>query len=321
MTHANASFTELGRLKLAQLVVDQGWPIERVADRFQCASGTVRRWVARYRAGEPMTDRSSRPHRSPNRIPTRLERRIIALRFNRRWGPHRIGYHLGVARSTVGRVLARFKMPLLRSIDQATGLPVRKAKPVRYEVSRPGELVHVDIKKQGRIPDGGGHRKLGRTAGNRNNGKRGLGYAFLHQAIDDNTRIAYSESLDDEKKETAAGFMQRAIAFYATIDIQVAAVMTDNGSCYRSHAFKDALGEGIKHRRTRPYRPQTNGKVERFNRTLEEEWAYAKTYRSEAERAADFPAWLHHYNHHRPHTGIGGLTPMQRLHNVTGKNS
>lgn len=322
MTHANAPFAELGRLKLAQLVVDDGWPVERVADRFQCASGTVRRWAARYRAGEPMTDRSSRPLSSPHRTPTRLERRIIALRFNRRWGPHRIGYHLGIARSTVGRVLARFKMPLLRAIDQAAGLPVRKAKPVRYEMSRPGELVHVDIKKQGRIPDGGGHRKLGRTAGNRNNGKRGLGYAYLHHAVDDHTRVGYSESLDDEKKETAAGFWLRANAYFASIGIQVTAVMTDNGACYRSHAFRDVLKDsGIKHRRTRPYRPQTNGKVERFNRTLEEEWAYAETYASEAAREATYPTWLHHYNHHRPHTGIDGLTPMQRLHNVTGKNS
>ncbi|WP_425844490.1 IS481 family transposase [Agrococcus sp. TSP3-2-1] len=321
MTHANAPFTELGRLKLAQLVVDEGWPIQRVADRFQCAYGTVQKWACRYRAGEPMSDRSSRPHSSPNRIPSRLERRIIALRFNRRWGPHRIGYHLGIARSTVGRVLARFKMPRLRDLDQATGLPARKPKPVRYEMSRPGELVHVDIKKQGRIPDGGGHRKLGRTVGNRNNKKQGLGYAYLHHAVDDHTRIAYSEILDDEKKDTAAGFWERARAFYASLGIQVTAVMTDNGSCYRSHAFKDALGNDVKHRRTRPYRPQTNGKVERFNRTLEHEWAYAKTYRSEAERAVDYPTWLHHYNHHRPHTGIDGLTPMQRLHNVTGKNS
>jgi len=317
MTHANAPFAEGGRLKLAQLVVDQGWPVERVADRFQCANGTVRRWADRYRAGEPMTDRSSRPLSSPNRTPSRLERRIIALRFNRRWGPHRIGYHLHVARSTVERVLRRFRMPLLRHLDQSTGLPVRKAKPVRYEMERPGELVHVDIKKQGRIPDGGGHRKLGRTIGNRNNKKQGLGYAYMHHAVDDHSRLAYSEILGDERKETASAFWLRARDFFRDAGFEVAAVMTDNGSCYRSHAFKDALGPGIKHRRTRPYRPQTNGKVERFNRTLADEWAYAATYRSETERAATYPAWLHHYNHHRPHTGIDGLTPTQRLHNVT----
>jgi len=141
--------------------------MQRVADRFQCAYGTVRKWVTRYRAGEPMHDRSSRPHTSPTRTPTRRERRIIGLRVTRKWGPHRIAFHLGVPRSTVGRVLARYGLPLLRHLDKTTGLPVRKTPPHRYEAAAPGELVHVDIKKQGRIPDGGGHRKLGRSAGNR----------------------------------------------------------------------------------------------------------------------------------------------------------
>ncbi|RWR24145.1 transposase, partial [Agrococcus lahaulensis] len=172
----------------------------------------------------------------------------------------------------------------------------------------------------GRIPDGGGWRKLGRTVGNRNNKKQGLGYAFLHHAIDDHSRLAYSEILVDERKETAAGFWSRARAFFGDAGIDVAAVMTDNGACYRSHAFRDAL-EGAQHRFTRPYRPQTNGKVERFNRTLAAEWAYAVTYASDADRAATYAAWLHAYNHHRPHTGIGGLTPAQRVHNVTGNYS
>ena len=202
-------------------------------------------------------------------------------------------------------------MPLLAHVDQVTGLPVRKAKPVRYEVSAPGELVHVDIKKLGRIPDGGGHRMLGRTVGNRHNKKRGLGYAFLHHAVDDYSRLAYSEELSDERKETASGFWLRARAFFAEHGITVRAVMTDNGSCYRSRAFADALGKGVKHRFTRPYRPQTNGKVERFNRTLAAEWAYAATYLSDAARSATYPDWLHHYNHHRPHTGIGGHVPRQ----------
>ncbi len=303
------------------LVVNDGWPMSRVADRFQCAYGTVRKWVTRYRAGEPLVDRSSRPRTSPNRTPTRLERRIIGLRVNRRWGPHRIAYHLGVARSTVGRVLARYGVPLLRHVDKTTGLPVRKPKVHRYEAAAPGELVHVDIKKQGRIPDGGGHRALGRVKGNRHNKRRGLGYSFVHHAVDDHTRIAYSEHLNDERKDTAAGFWDRARAYFASLGVTVTAVMTDNGSCYRSKAFAHALGDGVKHRRTRPYRTQTNGKVERFNRTLEDEWAYARAYTSEAERLAEYPRWLHHYNHHRPHTAIGGLTPMQRLHNVTGNNS
>ena len=268
-----------------------------------------------------MTDRSSRPFSSPSRLPQRLERRIVALRFTRRWGPHRISYHLGVPRSTVGRVIARYDMPLLTHVDQATGLRTRKSAPVRYEVAAPGDLVHVDIKKLGRIPNGGGWRKLGLTVGRRNNGRRGLGYAFMHHAIDDHSRLAYSEILDDERKETAAEFWARARSFFAEQGITVAAVMTDNGSCYRSRAFAAALGEQVKHRRTRPYRPQTNGKVERFNRTLAAEWAYAATYATEAERVAAYPAWLHHYNHHRPHTGIGGQTPSDRVHNLTGKNT
>lgn len=181
-------------------------------------------------------------------------------------------------------------MPLLAHLDQATGLPVRKSRPVRYERSRPGELIHVDIKKLGRIPDGGGWRKKGRTVGNRNNRKQGLGYAFIHHAVDDNSRLVYSEILENERKETAAGFWERAHAFFAEAGLRVSEVMTDNGSCYRSRAFAAALGPEVKHRRTRPYRPQTNGKVERFNRTMTEEWAYAETYESDAARAATYDA-------------------------------
>jgi len=222
-----------------------------------------------------------------------------------------------VNRSTIERVLARYAMPKLAYLDQATGLPVRRAKPIRYEKATPGELVHVDIKKQGRIPDGGGHRKFGRTIGNRNNHHGGRGYSFLHHAVDDHSRLAYSEILGDEKKETAAAFWVRANTFFAEAGITVTAVITDNGSCYRSGAFAAAPGE-IKHVRTRPYRPQTNGKVERFNRTLAEEWAYAATYLSDEARAATYPSWLHYDNHHRPNTGIGGQRPSDRVHNLTG---
>ena len=212
-------------------------------------------------------------------------------------------------------------MPLLAHVDQATGLPARRPRIVRYEKHAPGELVHVDIKKLGRIPDGGGHRMLGRQAGKKHNtghGKPGRGYAYLHHAVDDHSRLAYSEILTDEKKETAAGFWERARAFFAEAGVTVISVMTDNGACYRSHAFRIALGAEVRHRFTRPYRPQTNGKVERFNRTLAAEWAYAATYDSDEARAATYGAWLHHYNHHRPHTGIGGLTPSARVHNLTG---
>lgn len=247
----------------------------------------------------------------------RREHRIISLRFTRRWGPHRIGYHLGIPRSTVERVLARYRMPLLAHVDQSTGLPVRKARPVRYERQRPGELVHVDIKKLGHIPDGGGHRMLGRANGRRNR-RHGVGYAFLHHAVDDYSRLAYSEILADEKKETAAAFWNRARTFFAQAGVTITQVMTDNGSCYRSRVFAAALGPDVKHRFTRPHRPQTNGKVERFNRTLATEWAYTQLYQSDGARAVTYSTWLHHYNHHRPHTGIGGQTPADRVHNLTG---
>ena len=316
MTHANAPLTPVGRLRLAQLIVVDGWTVRRAADRFQCSPATAAKWAARLRAGEPLTDRSSRPCCSPGRTSRRLERRIIGLRVTRRWGPHRISYHLGIPRSTVGRVLVRYRMPLLAHLDQATGRVIRKPRPVRYERATPGELVHVDIKKLGRIPDGGGHRMLGRTIGNRNNKKRGRGYSFLHHAVDDHSRLAYSEILTDERKETAAGFWMRARQFFADSGVDVQAVMTDNGACYRSRDFAAAL-ETVKHLRTRPYRPQTNGKVERFNRTLAAEWAYEATYRSDEARAATYQDWIHHYNHHRPHTGIDSLVPSARVHNLT----
>jgi transposase InsO family protein len=219
-------------------------------------------------------------------------------------------------------------MPLLHHLDQNTGLPVRNPEPVRYERPVPGELVHVDIKKLGRIPDGGGWRAHGRGSAqdrsahvNRSRAARkganpGRGYRYLHHAVDDHTRVAYSEIHDDERKETAAKFWTRARAFFASLGVTVTEVMTDNGSCYRSNVFAKALGKDVKHRWTRPYRPQTNGKVERFNRTLAAEWAYAASYTSEDARTATYADWLHHYNHHRPHTGIGGKTPASRVHNL-----
>lgn len=330
MPHANAPLTPLGRKRLAALIVDEGWPIRRAADRFQVSAATASKWATRYRAGDSFEDRSSRPHHSPHRLSRRREHRIISLRFTRQWGPHRISYHLGIPRSTVERVLARYRMPKLAHLDRGTGLPVRKPRIVRYEKQAPGELVHVDIKKLGRIPDGGGWRTHGRgSAQDRRAGvvrdraaRAGAlpsrGYTYLHHAVDDYSRLAYSEILTDEKKETAARFWERARTFFTDAGVTVTGVMTDNGSCYRSHAFAQALGPDVRHRRTRPYRPQTNGKVERFNRTLAQEWAYAEAYDSDAARAETYEAWLHHYNHHRPHTGIGGLTPSDRVHNLTG---
>lgn len=323
MSHANALLTPKGRLRLAKLIVDDGWPIQRAADRLQCSAATAKKWADRYRVdgAEAMADRPSRPHHSPNQLPVDRERRIVKLRFTRRCGPDYIAAHLHVARSTVQAVLTRYKMPLLRHLDQATGLPVRRSKPHHYEHPAPGDLVHVDIKKLGRIPDGGGHRKLGRPAGKRNTS--GVGYAYLHHAVDDHSRLAYSEELTDERKETAAMFWSNANAFFAAHGIIVRRVLTDNGSCYRSKHFAKSLGPDIAHKKTRPYRPQTNGKVERFNRTLTTEWAYAHTYRSTTARSVTYQNWLHHYNHHRPHTGIEGNTPIERLriHNLPVKNN
>jgi transposase InsO family protein len=274
-----------------------------------------------------MADRSSRPHHSPARTPTRTERRIIKVRVLRRWGPARIGYLLGLHPSTVHRVLTRYRMARLRWLDRPTGQVIR-----RIESSRCGELVHVDVKKLGKIPVGGGWRMVGRSAGRRNwradksSGRRSKhgdplhGHHFLHTALDGHSRLAYSELLSDERKETAAAFWRRANAWFSECGIIVGKVLTDNGSCYRSHAFKDAL-EGIEHRRTRPYRPQTNGKVERFHRTLADEWAYARLYTSDTERCDQFPIWLHTYNHHRGHTALGGQPPASRVPNLSGQYS
>jgi transposase InsO family protein len=291
--------------------------LRRAAERFRVSPTTAARWADRYRqfGAAGMHDRSSRPLRSPRRTPQRRERRIINLRVTRRWGPARIAFLLGLHPSTVHRVLARFGLARLRWLDRATGRVVR-----RYEHAAPGDLVHVDIKKLGRIPDGGGWKIHGRAA--RPNLRRTRpGYAYLHNAVDDHSRLAYTEILTDERKETAAGFWTRANAYFNSCGITVKRVLTDNGSCYRSHAFAAALGDKITHKRTRPYRPQTNGKVERFNRTLLEEWAYAHAYRSEADRVAAFATWLHFYNHHRGHTALGGATPSSRVTNLSGQYS
>ncbi|OIV35982.1 IS481 family transposase [Mangrovactinospora gilvigrisea] len=315
MPHRNAPLTETGRLRLARCVVEEGWPLRRAAERFQVSPTTAQRWAARYRAlGEAgMTDRSSRPRTSPRRTPTRTERRIIKVRVLRRWGPARIAYLLRLNPATVHRVLTRCRLARLAHLDRATGRVVR-----RYERARPGELVHVDVKKLGNIPDGGGHKALGRPAGRRN--RTNAGYSYLHNAVDDHSRLAYSEILGDEKKETATAFWARAQAFFSAAGVTVERVLTDNGSCYKSYLWRTALAEqGISHKRTRPYRPQTNGKVERFNRTLLEEWAYVKAYRTESERRAAYPGWLHAYNHHRGHTALQGQPPASRVPNLTGQ--
>ncbi|WP_327068192.1 IS481 family transposase [Kitasatospora sp. NBC_01302] len=317
MPHRNAPLTETGRLRLARCVVEDGWPLRRAAERFQVSPTTAKRWADRYRAlGEAgMVDLSSRPHHSPRRTPTRTERRIIKVRVLRRWGPARIAYLLRLNPATVHRVLTRYRLARLAHLDRATSRPIR-----RYEHSAPGELVHVDIKKLGNIPDGGGHKTLGRQAGRKT--RSAVGYSYLHNAVDDHSRLAYSEILADERKETAAAFWTRANEFFARAGITVKRVLTDNGSCYKSHPWRDVLAAaGITHKRTRPYRPQTNGKVERFNRTLLDEWAYARPYRTEQERRDAYPTWLHTYNHHRGHTALAGKPPASRVPNLTGQNT
>ncbi|QKU47550.1 putative transposase [Mycobacterium avium subsp. paratuberculosis] len=327
MSHRNAPLSETGRLRLARCVVDEGWSLRRAAERFQVSVTTAERWARRYRElGEAgMADRSSRPHHSPNRTPTRTERRIIKVRVIRRWGPARIGYLLGIHPSTVHRVLTRYALAKLRWLDRSTGRIIRRMEPAGC-----GDLVHVDVKKLGKIPAGGGWRMLGRAIGGHNSNadkSSGVfskhrnpirGYHYLHTAIDGYSRLAYSEVLDDEIKETAAEFWTRANAWFAECGISVRKVLTDNGSCYRSRVFAQALGD-IEHRRTRPYRPQTNGKVERFHRTLADEWAYARLYRSDTERCEEFTTWLHTYNHHRGHTALGGQPPASRVPNLSGQ--
>jgi transposase InsO family protein len=328
--HANATLTERGRLKLAQCVVEQQWPLRRAADRFQVSVTTAKRWADRYRelGAAGMVDRSSRPHRSPSRTPAPLERKVLHLRATRRWGPARIAGRLGLAASTTHKILARAGVPRLAHLDRGTRQPIR-----RYEHPHPGDLIHVDIKKLGNIPDGGGWRTHGRQRGKRNRaattgarrdkwGGAHLGYAYLHTAIDDHSRLAYTEILPDETSQTAVGFWTRAHAWFTTCGITVRRVLTDNGACYKSFLWRDTLhAAGITVKKTRPFRPQTNGKVERFHRTLADEWAYAKAYTSETARRAALPAFLHFYNHHRAHTALAGHPPASRVPNLTGQNT
>ena len=325
MPHRNAPLTETGRLRLARCVVEDGWPVRRAAERFQVSHTTAARWAARYRAhgAAGMADRSSRPHTSPARTPARAERRIVGLRVSKRLGPARIAFRLRLNPSTVHAVLARYRCPPLAHLDRPTGRPIR-----RYERPRPGELVHVDVKKLGNIPDGGGWRVRGKAQGKHNRHATSpgrhpvVGYGYLHTALDDHSRLAYTEILPDERKDTAIAFWHRARAWFTAAGITIEQVMTDNGSCYKSYAWRDALAAtGIAHKRTRPYRPQTNGKVERYHRTLASEWAYARPYATETERRAALDPWLHTYNHHRGHTALGGHPPASRVTNLSGQNT
>ena len=330
MVHANAVLTPRGRLLLARRVVDEGWPIVRAAEHFNVSWPTAKRWSTRYaEMGEAaMTDRSSRPHHSPNRTPQPVLRRIVELRWRHRLSPLAIASRLSMPASTVHAVLVRCRLNRLSHIDIRTGEQIR-----RYEHDYPGSLIHVDVKKLGNIPDGGGWRFVGRSQGLHNrrttpnigrSHRHGVlvGHAFVHTVIDDHSRVAYAETHDDETAATAVAVLRRAVGWFAVRGVVVERVISDNGGCYRSHAWRDACAElGVKHSRTRPYRPQTNGKIERFHRTMAGEWAFARHYPNEWTRRSALPAWLHTYNHHRQHSAIGKIPPITRLTNVPGQYS
>jgi transposase InsO family protein len=331
MSHANAALTPRARLRLAQLVVDGGWTYASAAKMFMVAPRTAKKWADRYRAegAAGMRDRSSRPRTCPTRTRPELVRQIVRLRWRQRLGPVQIAGRLGMQASTVHAVLVRCRINRLSRIDRVTGEPVR-----RYEHPYPGSLLHVDVTKFGNIPDGGGHRFVGRQQGDSNRAAtdverrkgrvRGplLGTAYVHTVVDDHSRVAYAEICTDEKAATAIGVLQHAVAWFAEHGVTVERVLSDNGSAYKSHAWRAACADlDIVHKRTRPYRPQTNGKIERFHRTLADGWAYARFYESTQQRNATLPSWLHFYNHHRAHSAIGGWPPATRLTNLPGHHN
>ena len=312
--HRNARLTPQGRLLLCRRI-EAGWPVAHAATAMGISRDRAYVWWRRYRDEGPigLEDRASRPRRSPTRTRPSVERRIVGLRTKKGLGPARIAGIVRVPASTVHRVLVRHGLNRLDHLDRATRAPIR-----RIEMNRPGELIHVDIKKLGRIPKGGGWRVHGRMArpSSHQRRKAAIGYAFVHSAVDGYSRLAYSEVLANEQAATASAFWERAEAFFRHHGMAVERIITDNGACYRSHQFNQTLGP-IQHTYTRPYRPATNGKVERYNRTLLTEWAYARPWTSDGQRTRALTAWLHRYNHHRHHTAIGG-PPTGRVSNLPG---
>ncbi|MFD5000042.1 IS481 family transposase [Streptomyces buecherae] len=321
MSHRNARLTVHGRRLLIERV-RAGRPVAHVAAEMGISRVTAHKWVRRWHAeGEAgLHDRSSRPRTTPHRTPATTEELVCRLRQDRKLGPARIGPILGLPTFTIHRILLRHGLNRLAFLDRPTGQVIR-----RYERDRPGELVHIDIKKLGRIPDGGGHKILGRQAGRVT--RSGMGFDYIHSAVDDHTRLAYSEIHPDEKAATCAtcaGFLHRAAAFFTAHGIdRIERVLTDNAWPYRkSHAWRQALTDlGARHKLTRAYRPQTNGKVERFNRTLLDEWAYLRPYTSNTERTAALTNFLHIYNHHRCLTALGGHPPISRVNNAASHYS
>lgn len=317
MGHTTARLTPFGRRLLVDRIEQQGWPVAQAAEAAGVSRQTVYRWLRRWREeGESgLLDRSSRPHRCPTRLSSVIEAVIVADRVTEKEGPHLMAARLGLARSTIYAVLRRRGLSRLADLDRVSGVPIR------YVRDCPGELVHVDIKKLGRIPDGGGWRAHG--AENRGT-KQHVGYEFVHSMVDDHSRVAYSEVLDQDDGVTCAEFMLRAAQWFAELGFRIERVMTDNAFAYtRSEAFRIALDDiGASHKRIRPYRPQTNGKVERFHQTLLHGWAYKRPYNNNQQRRQALNAYLYQYNHTRPHSELDGQPPMTVLINhLCGKDT
>jgi transposase InsO family protein len=302
--HKNAPLTPAGREIMVCRVIG-GQPAKAVATAFGVSVKTVNKWVTRFHTEGPggLVDRSSRPHRLRRPTPADSVKRIAGLR-RQRWTGQQIAQAVGVSPATVSRVLGRLGLNKLSALEPVA--PV-----IRYERKAPGEMIHLDIKKLGRF-DKIGHRITGDRTGQSNS--RGIGWEFVHVAIDDASRIAFCQIMPDEKKQSAVAFLKVALAYYANLGVSVARVMTDNGSCYRAFDFRDACRDRrLKHIRTRPYTPKTNGKAERFIQTALREWAYAQAYPTSHHRAAELPLWLHRYNWHRPHGSLNAKPPISRL--------
>ena len=328
MSHANARLTPAGRRILVDRIA-AGRPVAHVAAEMGVSATTAWRWWRRWQdeGTSGLVDRSSRPRSCPHRTAPCLETRIRIARFFSHRGPLVIARVTGVPAATVGRVLARYRTPALSAVDPITGVCIRagRATSRRYEHPYPGSLVHLDVKKLGRIPGGGGWRAdPAQSASVHRRAHEHLGYDFVRTAIDDHSRLAYAEIHDDERGGTCAGFLTRAAAYFAGHGIPgIERVITDNAFAYRhSAAFKTAVAAlGARQKFIKPHCPWTNGKVERLNRTLAAEWAYTRAYTSNTARAQALPDWLEHYNLERPHTGIGGLCPIERTTNAASQYS
>ena len=308
MARRNARLTPVTRLELVR-EVEAGWSQAEVARRCRVSRPTVGKWVQRFRAAgaDGLEDRTSAPPQHPRRTAPEVERRICAMRRSAGVGPHRIAWALGVARSTVYAVLRRCGLKRLDRLHRVTRAPVR------YEPPTPGDLLHLDVKKLGRIPEGGGHRGRGRSSETPRT--RGAGLDYRHVAVDDHSRYAYVAVLPDERGASCSAFLEPALTAFGRRGVRVRRVLTDNAKAYTvARSFRAAAAAaGVELRHTRPYRPQTNGKAERFIQILQNEWAYARPYRANADRLRALPRWLYHYNHRRPHGGVGGVVPVSRL--------